>query len=33
MRPPKLGAMSAAEIDEYLRGLEEPKRAAFPGRW
>jgi hypothetical protein len=29
MRPPKLGAMSAAEIDEYLRGLEEPKRAAF----
>src|SRR3954447_15606292 len=28
-RPPKLGAMSAAEVDEYLRGLEEPKRSTL----
>ena len=28
-RPPRLGVVSAGEVDEYLRGLEEPKRSTL----
>jgi uncharacterized protein YdhG (YjbR/CyaY superfamily) len=29
LAPPRLGAVSADEVDRYLRGLEEPKRSTL----